>query len=134
MVIGWQNTEKTEKVHGYNGDTIYYGFKNKDTTETAEEGLADMVSDAESFADKGALKYDQTALQNFSKTFYNIMLTAGIFVAVIVGAILGIKFMTSSVGERAEVKKLLVPYVVGCVVVFGGFGIWNLVVTLLETV
>ena len=48
------------------------------------------------------------------------------------GGIIGIKLMISSASEKAEAKKLLVPYVVGCVVVFGGFGIWKLVVTILQ--
>ena len=71
-------------------------------------------------------------MQNFSKTIYNILFTVGVFVAVIMGGIIGIKLMVSSASEKADVKKLLVPYVVGCVVVFGGFGIWKLVVTILQ--
>lgn len=62
---------------------------------------------------------------------YNALLIIGIIIAVIVGAILGIKFMMGSVGEKADIKKLLVPYVVGCIIVFGAFGIWKLVVTIL---
>ena len=65
---------------------------------------------------------------------YNILLTIGIFVAVVVGGIIGIKLMTSSAEGKAEAKALLIPYVVGCVVVFGGFGIWKLVVTLLQNI
>ncbi len=42
--------------------------------------------------------------------------------------------MTSSIEEKAEAKKLLVPYVVGCVMVFGGFAIWKLVVTILQSI
>ena len=62
---------------------------------------------------------------------YNALLIIGIIIAVIVGAILGIKFMMGSVGEKADIEKLLVPYVVGCIIVFGAFGIWKLVVTIL---
>ena len=50
------------------------------------------------------------------------------------GAILGIKLMISGIDEKAEVKKLLIPYVVGCIIIFGGFGIWKLVVTILQSV
>lgn len=42
--------------------------------------------------------------------------------------------MLSPVGERAEAKKMLIPYAVGCAVVFGSFGIWKLVVTILQSV
>lgn len=42
--------------------------------------------------------------------------------------------MLAPVGERAEAKKMLVPYAVGCAVVFGAFGIWKLVVTILQSI
>ena len=93
-----------------------------------------MTSDADKFLNSGNTPSStfSASLQNFSKTIYNIMLTIGIFLAVIIGGIIGIKLMVSSASEKAEAKKLLVPYVVGCVVVFGGFGIWKLVVTILQ--
>ena len=91
-----------------------------------------MINDADSFINTGTTQYNQESMQNFSKTIYNILFTVGIFVAVIMGGIIGIKLMVSSASEKAETKKLLVPYIVGCVVVFGGFGIWKLAVTLLQ--
>ena len=53
-------------------------------------------------------------------------------VAVIVGTILGIKFIMASVEEKAEIKQSLIPFVVGCVVVFGSLGIWRMVVSIAE--
>jgi hypothetical protein len=38
--------------------------------------------------------------------------------------------MTSSVEEKAQVKEALIPYVAGCVVAFGSFGIWRLVMVI----
>ena len=49
---------------------------------------------------------------------------------ILIGAILGIKFMIGSVEEKAEIKAALVPFIIGCVVVFGAFGIWKIVVTI----
>ena len=40
--------------------------------------------------------------------------------------------MVSGIEGKVEAKQLLVPYVVGCVMIFGGFGIWKLVVTILQ--
>ena len=56
----------------------------------------------------------------------------GIFVAVIVGAIIGIKYMLGSVQEKAEHKNLLVPYVVGCTIIFGALTIWSVLINLLD--
>lgn len=99
---------------------------------SSESSLEDMINDADTFINTGTAQYNQTSMQNFSKIMYNILFTVGVFVAVIVGGIIGIKLMVLSAAEKADVKKLLVPYVVGCVVVFGGFGIWKLVVTILQ--
>ena len=43
-----------------------------------------------------------------------------------------IKLMASNIDTKVEAKNLLIPYVVGCIVVFGGFGIWKIVVTILQ--
>ena len=118
------------------GSTVYKAPKKTSQAETSEASIGDVINDGDVFVNSGNASeaYDATQLQNFSKTIYNILLVAGILVATAMGGILGIKLMISSVEEKAEVKKLLVPYVVGCVVVFGGFGIWKLVVTILERI
>lgn len=36
--------------------------------------------------------------------------------------------MMASAEDKAKVKESLLPFVVGCVVVFGSFGIWKLLV------
>ena len=47
---------------------------------------------------------------------------------------LGIQFMVGSVDQKAKVKDSLIPYIVGCFVIFGAFGIWKIVLTILENV
>ncbi|MCI8481836.1 MAG: hypothetical protein HFJ27_01800 [Clostridia bacterium] len=49
-----------------------------------------------------------------------------------IGMYLGIKFMISSAEDKAKVKEALIPYIAGCVVVFGAFTIWRLVILLLS--
>lgn len=115
------------------GHPIYQQPRREDNPNNSSASLDDMMNDADDFVNSGGtLQYDQGALQDFSTNFYNIMLTVGIAIAVIVGGVLGIKLMLASVEEKAQVKKMLVAYAVGCVIVFGGFGIWKLVVTILE--
>ena len=114
-------------------DTAIYRLPSKKPVENGQEdSLDDMMNDADSFINQGAIKYNETDLQNFSKTMYNILLAVGVAIAVIIGGIIGIKLMTASVEEKAQVKELLVPYIVGRVIIFGGFAIWKLVVTILE--
>ena len=65
---------------------------------------------------------------------YNILLTIGVVVAVIVGAIIGVKLMSSGIDTKVEAKRLLIPYGFGCLAVFGAFAIWKIVVTILQGV
>lgn len=75
---------------------------------------------------------DEDSFKNVSNVMYNILLAVGIVAAVIVGLIIGIKMMTGSSTQKAETKELLVPYIVGCVVIFGAFAIWKIVVEMLN--
>ena len=84
--------------------------------------------------DKANANIDPKNLQTLSSTVYNVLLITGIVAALIIGMILGIKFIIGSVEEQAEIKKALVPYIVGCVVVFGAFAIWKIVVNVLQSV
>lgn len=111
---------------------IYRQPERNSEDSNAEESLDDMVEDADEFVQTGEIKYNETDLQNFSKTFYNIAVIIGVFGAVITGSILGIRLMFASAYEKADAKKMLIPYVVGCIVLFGGFGIWKIVVSILE--
>ena len=75
----------------------------------------------------------QSSLKNTIDLICNILLALGIIVAVVAGAILGVQFMVASADGKAELKERLVPYVVGCVVIFGAFGIWKIVMILINT-
>ena len=101
----------------------------------ASSTLDDMMTDADSFvADSKSYSIDSKSLQDFSSTIYNIALQIGIGVAVVVGLALGIQFMLAGVDGKADVKKVLIVYVVGCVVIFGAFGIWKLVIDILQQI
>lgn len=65
---------------------------------------------------------------------YNILLAIGVVFSVIIGAILGLKYIFGSIDEKADTKQLLGPYIIGCIIIFGAFGIWKLILTLLSGV
>lgn len=73
-------------------------------------------------------------LNDISSQLYNIFLVSAIVVALIVGAFLGIKYMSAGVSEKVQVKESLFPYIVSCIVVFGSLGIWKLGVTILSQI
>ncbi len=65
-------------------------------------------------------------LEDLSGYLYNLLLSIGVIVAVVVATVLGIQFMMGGAEGQAKVKEMMIPFVVGCVIVFGGFGIWKL--------
>lgn len=94
-------------------------------------GITDVITGADDFLAAGSgenIGIDESKLQSTSKSISNILILLGICVAVIVAAMLGIKFMIGSIEEQAKVKEALVPFVIGCIVVFGSFGIWKMFV------
>lgn len=68
---------------------------------------------------------NQTTLKETSNSIYNTLLAMAIIIAVIVAMVLGIQFMVAAADEKAKVKEALMPFVIGCIVVFGSFTIWK---------
>ena len=77
---------------------------------------------------------DTDQINKMSSNLYNMLLAIATVVAVVVGAILGIQFMTAGIDKKVEVKQALFPYLISCVVVFGSLGIWKLVVTIMKQI
>lgn len=97
--------------------------------------LQDIMNRAESFVnngENGGNVINNDALKEGSNTLYNVLLVIGIAVAFIWGIVLGIQFITGSLGEKADVKKNLIVYLIGCIIIFGAFGIWRLLLQLLQ--
>ena len=99
--------------------------------------ISEIMTSADDFIINGQNqeeKIEQASLIETSNFIYNVCLAIGIVVAVIMAAFLGIQFMLASAGDKAEVKKAMMPFVVGCFVVFGAFGIWRIVLNLLNAI
>lgn len=97
--------------------------------------LQDIMNRAEGFVnngENGGNVINNDALKEGSNTLYNVLLVIGIAVTFIWGIVLGIQFITGSLGEKADVKKNLIVYLIGCIIIFGAFGIWRLLLQLLQ--
>ena len=77
--------------------------------------------------------FDKDSEKDAVDQIYFIMLSIGVVLAVVVGIVLGIQFVTTGASGQAKVKEKLVVYVVGVFVVFGAFGIWRLVYNALNS-
>jgi len=79
-----------------------------------------MIDDVTSNA---ANKTIDTQATNVAGTILNYVQWAAIIGSIIVITILGIKYMTGSLEEKAAYKKTMIPLVIGCVVAVGATSI-----------
>lgn len=123
-----------------NAKDVIYKEPSVNSSGTDKDGLDDMINDAQDFEnreieDKNIVQIDDPGkLSDFSSSLYTILLIAGTAITVIIGVVLGIKYMVGSVEEKAEYKKMLIPYLAGCVAIYGSLGIWKLVISILENI
>ena len=103
---------------------------------TSDTTIGEIFSTGSSWLETGrenaGIGIDTENLRKGANDLYNTLLAIATGVAVIVGAILGIKIMTSSIEEKAKVKEALIPYIISCIVVFGSLGIWKLTILILK--
>ena len=107
------------------------------TSNAANDGatIDSTIDSANDFIKSGkGGNINEQKLKDASNFLYNLLLGIGIIIAVIVGSILGIKYMVGSAAEKAEYKETLLIYLIGCIVIFGAFGIWKIVVNILSKV
>ena len=93
--------------------------------------LGDMIQQGRDFLKEGSTiedTIDKGTLKSTSSFIYKTLLAVAIVVSLIIGAVLGIQFIFASVEGKAKISEALVPYVVGCFIVFGAFTIWSTVV------
>lgn len=97
--------------------------------------IDNIMGGAENFIKSGesSSEINTKMLNSTSNFLYNLLLGIGIITAVGVGIALGIKYMVGSIDEKAELKQVLIGYLVSCIVVFGAFGIWKLVIEILDS-
>ena len=62
---------------------------------------------------------------NVGKRIMGIIQAVGIVVAVVIIMVVGIKYMMGSAEEKAEYKKVMMPYIIGAVLLFGATTIAN---------
>ena len=109
--------------------TIFIIMFNLNTSYASD--ISNIFTGADDFINAGnGNGVNATALNNTSNLVYKILVVLGISVAVIMSGILGIRFMMGSTEEKAQVKEQLIPFIIGCIVVFGAFSIWSIVVNL----
>ena len=125
------NIKKLKKIVFIISFIIIIFFINISTSQASS--ILEIFDFGDNFVHEGSQEspVSQDSIKKISNSLYNTLLVLGTVIAVIIGAILGIQFITGSVEQKSKVKESLIPYFVGCAVIFGAFGIWKLVMTML---
>ena len=106
------------------------------TTCMADGSLDDVMNNGNSFLNAGSessTMIDQNDLKSLSNFISGVLLTIAIGVTVITGAIMGLNFITQSIEEKAKVKESMIPWVIGIIVSFEAFTIWEVAVNLFQS-
>ena len=96
----------------------------------------DIFQAGDEFLENGSSQGEGINTEQFKgeiSEIYNLLFSLGIVLSVAIGAILGIKYMFGSIEEQAKIKETLIPYVIGCLVIFGAFGIWRLAINIFSS-
>lgn len=83
---------------------------------------------------KANLNGADTKIGTIGNTILTIITTVAMVLAVVLIAVLGIKYMMGSTEEKADYKKSLIPYIVGAVLVFGAGAIGRMIVGFAENI
>lgn len=76
---------------------------------------------------------DMGSFANFGGQIIYILQFLGYTVAVIMLAVMGIKYIMSSPNERADIKSRLTPYLIGTLLLFAGSTILNIIYKIVVT-
>jgi len=70
---------------------------------------------------------DTSKIQEAGQTIVNILQVVGVVAAIAILTVIGIKYMMGSAEEKAEYKKVMIPYVLGAVLIFAATSIVKVV-------
>ena len=120
---------------------IILQFNICNSTVEASEGSfwSDIISQGDRFIQIGesSATNEDTAtdadMMQVMDDIYSILFPLGVVATVMVGGFLGIKFMLASAEDKAKVKESMVPYVIGCIVIYGAFGIWKICIQIFSS-
>ena len=97
------------------------------TSYSYADDLDSIVSGMEGVSKTEDGDISSTGIGKIIDTFIGIIQYVGSGIAIIVVSILGIKYLLSSPTEKADIKKMAVPIIIGCVLLFGAVNIASII-------
>lgn len=91
-------------------------------------------AEEDEFEGEVALEEVDTAVNNTAAIAISIARVASAGIAIVMIFVISIKYMVSSAGDRADIKKHAVAYIVGAVILFGAVGILGAIQGIAENI
>ncbi len=106
--------------------TASFAANNKDTKKDDKSANADIQ--ANQITGQGST-VNVDKVRDIGNGIAKVIRNVGVVAAVIILMYLGIKYMIGSAEEKAEYKKVFIPYLVGAVLLFSAAGIAQAIIT-----
>lgn len=106
----------------------------------ADTSFDSTISQGDSFISTGKKKQksiktiDGKKFSSTVKKVYNVLLITGIAISVVIIGVMGVRIIIGSTADKAEIKEQMLPYIIGCGVMFGAFTIWKIVMVIAGSV
>ena len=100
------------------------------------ESYSSINEKAKEFINRGSEKETkkQKKVEQDLLPLARILMGIAVLVLLVVGAIIGVKYMISGADERAKIKEKLIWYIVSAVLIFDAVAIFNIVINILNKV
>ena len=90
--------------------------------DVAESSVKTLFSGADVTSDETGIK-----IADILSAILDILRIVGAAIAVVILMIIGAKYLVSSAGERADIKKYAFNYLIGAFILFGASGVLTLI-------
>lgn len=97
----------------------------------ADTKVSDKLTDMSAVSEFDSAGGDNGVIKAINSVI-GLLQYAGSGIALIVITILGIKYILASPSEKADVKKSIMPILIGCVLLFGGVNLAGILATFTE--
>ena len=112
------------------------GSSSSSESSSQMDSYSSINEKAKEFINRGSEKetISQQKVEQDLLPLARILMGIAVLVLLVVGAILGVKYMISGADERANIKEKLIWYIVSAVLIFGAVAIFNIVINILNKV
>lgn len=109
----------------------------KTTSETKGSlptSLDDIINNGKSFLQLGNTdSINEDELKSLSNFVSSVLLWIAVAVTLISAVIMGINFLTQSVEDKAKIKESMTPWVIGIIISFGAYTIWQITISIFSS-